>query len=168
MHNLRSSIYTAFFIALAILFSNCKSRSGDGPIVPKTLDSSYSQNGIDQDVFENLLTSVDHIDVIFNTSDASMNIDGKPGVYEDLQYISAMALVTIPDKCQPVARKIYLSQGEILMEGDLYHGEDCHFQIFIKDGKELYGNYLTLAGVAYIKELLNQVSAGPPPGATSG
>ncbi|MFT6809911.1 MAG: hypothetical protein ACJA01_003153, partial [Saprospiraceae bacterium] len=110
----------------------------------------------------NLLKQGDHIDIIFNDLPISMNQDGNTALYQDLQYISSRPLTSLNTNCTPLARKIYLSKGEIIMEGDLYYAPECYFQVFIKDGKELYGNYLTPKGVAFVAQLLQQAEAVKP------
>jgi len=160
---MNNSISLVILLVAILLGIGCKNRKEQLRIeLPKSNNGNFSTEGIDQSTFKNLIETVDHIDVQFQSNDASMNIDGKRSVYLDLQYISSKPLTKIPDKCYPVAHKIFLSQGEIIMEADLYHGKDCNFQIFTREQKELYGNFLTAQGAMYVQELLKQVETGPP------
>ena len=126
------------------------------------VSSTFDTIGISKEVFQQMLKEGDHIDIIFNDLPFSMNQDGNSALYQDLQHISSRPLKSLETNCSPFARKIYLSKGEIIMEGDLYYGPECYFQVFIKDGQKLYGNYLTPQGVAYIEQLLKQVEASKP------
>lgn len=132
-------------------------------IQPKVkVKSVFDTVGISKEVFQKILQEGDHIDIIFNDLPLSMNQDGNSALYQDLQYISSRPMKTLATDCSPLARKIYLSKGEIIMEADLYFGPECYFQVFIKDGKELYGNYLTSQGVAFVEQLLKQAQAANP------
>jgi hypothetical protein len=79
-----------------------------------------------------------------------------------MRYISNRNLTGIPTNCRPIARKIFLSKGEIVMEADLYFSTGCVFQVFIKDEKQLFGNYLSGEGVSYYKNLLTETQKNIP------
>lgn len=135
------------------------------PIVTKTRatpESTFDTLGISKEVFQDLLSRGDHIDIIFNDLPVSMNQDGNQSIHQDLQYISSQPVKDPNTPCTPLARKIFMSRGEILLEADLYYGPACYFQVFIKDGKELYGNYLTPDGIAFVKQLLQSINAANP------
>lgn len=134
------------------------------PAAVKKVDkkANFTLGGIDEETFNSLLEHGDHIDLIFNNLPLSMNQDGNQSLYLDLQYLSSQPVTEIPANCKPMLRKIYLSKGEIIMEGDLYHGDGCFFQVFIKDGAELYGNHLTPQGIEYIFQLLKQAEQVKP------
>jgi len=130
--------------------------------IPKKVESKFDTSGISKEVFQMMLKEGDHIDIIFNHLDVGMNQDGNQALYQDLQYISSRPLKSLATDCTPLARKIYIGKGEIIMEGDLYYGPECYFQVFIKDGVELYGNYLTPQGVQFVDKLLEQIKASKP------
>ncbi len=151
-------------VIVLCLTSSCK--YNNNPVRPDTTstESEFSTLGIDQETFTNLLGKVDHIDATFYNLPLSMNQDGKNVSYQDLQYVSSKPVEQIPDNCTPLARKIFLSEGEILMEADVYYSKECQFIVFIKDEKKLYGNYFTQAGMLYYEKLLLQIEASKPEG----
>ena len=155
-----------FLLVAAIFLISCeenKSELAQEPIDKiKKFSSEFDTLGISKEVFQNLLKEGDHIDIMFHNLPLSMNQDGNSALYQDLQFISSRPFNSMGTYCDPLARKIYLSKGEIIMEGDLYYGPECYFQIFIKDGKELYGNHLTPKGVAFVAQLLQQAEAAKP------
>ena len=124
------------------------------PDGPTFAPAGFSTAGIDRETMDLLLNSGDHIDYIFNSLPLSMNQDGQQAIFQDLRFASNQAMPGIPSTCVPLARKIYLGQGEILMESDIYFSENCLFQIYIKDEKPLFGNMLSEEGITFYKNLL--------------
>lgn len=132
-----------------------------------TVPPQYSVTGIDQPTLQNIISNVDQIDYIFNNIPLSMNQDGSQAVLRDISLISSAPVKGIPSYCFPLARKIYFDEGEILIEADLYFSQDCIFQIFIKDEKLLYGNFLTAEGIAFYNNLMNEIENSKPTGAAN-
>jgi len=111
---------------------------------------------------DQLLKTADHIDYIFSTIPLSMNQEGQSSVYQDLRFLSSKPLPGMINGCQPLARKIYLGNGEIIVEADLYFSNGCFYQIFISEEKALYGNYLSAEGLDYYVKLMDQAKQSMP------
>ncbi len=144
------------FLLFAFLIS-CKSDKLKHDVQYQQMPEGYSQEGMTQEDFQLVSTKGDHIDFIFSELPLSINLDGNSNILRDLSYLSTTAAPGIPLDCKPLARKIYLGNGEILSESDLYFGEGCYLQIFIKDRKPVYGNLLTAEGAQYYGSLLLQI-----------
>lgn len=153
-----------------LLFSACKNPENTapaGPIgfpegTPLTTPEGFSPLGINQEVIKDILEKVDHIDYMFNTIPLSMNQDGSQAILKDMSLISTTAIEGIPTICTPLARKIYMSGGEIMIEADLYFSQECVFQLFIKDEKPLFGNLLTGQGINFYNNLMAEADKTMP------
>jgi len=122
----------------------------------------FSTTGIDPNTMNMMLEKGDHIDYIFNSIPLSMNQDGRAAFYQEMRYVSNQAVAGIPENCKPMARKVYLGAGEIIMESDLYFTNDCAFQIFILDEKPLFGNTLSQEGITFYTNLMRSAQATMP------
>jgi len=121
------------------------------------MPDTYSTTGMTQYDYRFLVENSDHIDYMFYDLPLSMNQDGQGHVAEDMKHISSTPAEGIPLGCKPLARKIYLGNGEIIMEADLYFGDGCYVQVFLKDQKPVFGNLLTTAGAEFYGNLLIQI-----------
>lgn len=122
----------------------------------------FSDQGIPEETLLELINNGDHIDFIFHELPLSMNQTENSAIRTDMLYISSTAIAGIPQGCAPMARKIYLGKGEILLEADLYFSQQCLFQVFIKDEKPLYGNLLTMEAVQFYGSLMEQAKTSMP------
>ena len=156
------------FIALVLtVFGACKNPDqgiveATVPTAPMSTPEGFSDKGIQRETMDLLLTQGDHIDYIFNTIPLSMNQDGQNAMVQDLRFVSRNPMPGIPSGCQPLARKIYLGQGEILLESDIYFSDGCLFQIYIKDEKPLFGNLLSQEGITFYKNLMLEARQSMP------
>ena len=148
-----------------LLLSQCKKTSSSADYTTEAsvdVPDGFVNTGIDQETLQKLMTEADHIDYMFNDMPLSMNQDGQQAVLQDLSLISTQPIDGIKEGCKPLARKIYFSNGEIIMEGDIYFTQECVFQVFILDEKPLYGNLLTSSGIAFYNNLLQQADQTMP------
>ena len=155
MKFLLASILMLFFIC-----TGCKNESTSiAHQVPSTSPEGFSPNGITPEMTDQLLKTADHIDYIFSVIPLSMNQDGQSSVYQDLRFLSSKPLLGLIDGCKPMARKIYLGNGEIITEADLYFMNGCFYQVFLSKEKPIYGNYLSEEGLNYYVQLMDQAKA---------
>ncbi len=152
---------TIFVVLSAIyLFASCKNPGENKTVIavvpnsPMIVPEGFSVEGINKETTDLLLNNADHIDYLFNTIPLSMNQDGKKAIYQEMGYVSNQPMPGIPKECLPLARKIYLGNGEILLESDIYFSNGCLFQIYIKDEKALFGNLLSKGGIQFYKDLM--------------
>lgn len=156
------------FISVGLLFSNsCKNPEKD--VIVATMPEGqlivpdgFSTKGIDRETMQMLLNNGDHIDYIFTSLPLSMNQDGRNAMMQDMRFVSNKAMTGLPANCTPLARKIYLGNGEILLESDIYFSEGCLFQIYIKDEKPLFGNLLSQEGITFYKNLMLEARQSMP------
>ncbi len=159
----------AFFVLLSVIA--CKNpqdipASVETPSIaqdaPLTVPANFSDQGIPQEMISELLSNGDHIDFMFNELPLSMNQTENSAIRTDMTYVSSTPIAGIPQGCAPMARKIYLGNGEILLESDLYFSQQCLFQVFIKNEKPLYGNLLTMEAVQFYGSLMEQAKTSMP------
>ena len=96
------------------------------------------------------------IDYLFHDLPFSMNQNEIASIRTNMTYISEKPLDKIPTKCKPIARQFYQVGGEIVFEGDIYFSEGCQFYVFLVDGKPMYGNYMSEAGIQFFNNMIAQ------------
>lgn len=147
------------FLFVTLLFS-CKPDVTREVVTNKVvtpMPESFRLDGMQGEEYRRIADSVDHIDYIFYDLPLSINQDGKPNVLRDLSYLSTTAVEGIPEGCKPMARKIYLGQGNIITEADLFFMDGCYLQIFYKEQEPIYGNLLTAQGAQYYGNMMIQI-----------
>jgi hypothetical protein len=161
---MRTQIFIVLQCVGLILLIGCKdlNKKGEADDGAMFVPEGFTAYGMDATYMNMLLEKGDHIDYIFNDIPLSMNQDGKAAFYQEMRYVSNQPIAGIPKGCKPMARKIYLGDGEIIMEADLYFSNQCTFQIFIKDEKALFGNLLSQEGAAFYNNLLEKAEATMP------
>lgn len=162
----RFIFYPTLLFCLVFL-ANCKNPGADVveaalPEGQLIVPEGFSKEGINRETMELLLNNGDHIDYIFTSIPLSMNQDGRNAMMQDLRFVSNKVMTGVPQSCAPLARKIYLGNGEILMEADIYFSEGCLFQIYIKDEKPLFGNLLSQEGITFYKNLMLEARQSMP------
>jgi len=146
---------------LLTLGTACK-ESPTTPTVSYYTPEGFTTGGITPEMTDELLKNADHIDYIFTVIPLSMNQEGQSSVYQDVRYLSNTPLDGIISGCEPLARKIYLGNGEIIVEADLYFSNGCMFQVFISDEKPLFGNFLSQEGIGFYGNLMEQAKQSMP------
>lgn len=147
-------------IVFVLLLTSCNDKSK--PASQVETPEGFSTTGIDSKTMDMLLAKGDHIDYIFHKLPLSMNQDGRNAMFKEMGFISKNALSSIPVNCLPMARKIYIGNGEIIMESDLYFSQDCLFQVFIMDEKPLFANELSQEGINFYAGLMRQAKETMP------
>jgi len=145
-----------------LLSAGCKqSPTGTSPVTTEVIDG-FSRGGITPDMTDLLLKNADHIDYMFTDIPLSMNQDGESSIYQDVRFLSNNPVDGIITGCKPMARKIYLGNGEIITEADLYFSNGCLFQVFLENEKPIYGNYLSQEGLVFYADLMEQAKQSMP------
>ena len=96
------------------------------------------------------------IDYIFYDLPFSISQDNQPSIHANLKLISSGALDNLPLNCKPIGREFFQINGEIVHEADLYFSDGCYGYVFLKDGKPIYANKLTEAGMTFYTRIVNQ------------
>lgn len=112
-----------------------------------------------QNIKQNLLEKCDYIDYTFYNFDFSMSQSEPGAIQANLALLSEEVQPNIPAECKPIGRKYYHINGEIVMEAELYFGENCLFYIYKDDNTTLFGNKLSGQGVNFYNNVIQQASA---------
>jgi len=111
-----------------------------------------------KEIKQNLFAKCDYIDYTFYNFDFSMSQSDPNAVRSNLALLSDEVQANIPAECKPIGRKYYHINGEIVMEAELYFGENCFFYIYKKDHTTLYGNKLSAQGVNFYNNIIQQAA----------
>ena len=98
----------------------------------------------------------DYIDFIFYTVDFSMSINNKTNIQKTVAFVSTNVARMNPS-CKAMGRVFFQKNGELLVEADMYHDEQCHYFVFYKNGKPAYANQINPAGQTYFNNVFSQV-----------
>lgn len=116
-----------------------------------------SYPSISQEAMNMLYEKCDHIDYVFLTTDYSISTNSVEESRPMLRMISTAPAKALPN-CQMLASVTYIGAGDILMDANMYFGEDqCCYLLFLENNQPKYGNYLTSEGVAYFNKLFASV-----------
>ena len=112
--------------------------------------------GLTQDLGMKIWNEGEMIDYLFHDLPFSMSQDEQASIQTNMTYISSDAVYSIPKGCKPMARQFYQVGGDIILEGDIYHGNGCHFYIFLENGKPTYANQMNQKGIAFFNNIVKQ------------
>ncbi len=96
------------------------------------------------------------IDYLFHDLPFSMSQDEQISIQTNLTYLDQGLVYSIPKGCKPMARQFYQVGGEIILEGDIYHGNGCHFYVFHQNGKPVYANQMNDKGKTFFNNIVKQ------------
>lgn len=115
-------------------------------------------SGLPIEIKKNLFENCDYIDYTFFNFNFAMSQGEPQAIKSNISLLSEEVQPTIPPACKPIGRKYYHVDGQIVMEAELYFGDNCYFYIY-KDGHQsLYGNKLSQQGINFYLNLINQAS----------
>ncbi len=160
---LKLSLITAS-IAFCSLFFSCKSDStstaaSSSTVATATAGSTLpSAEGITKEVVDRIVNECTGIDVVFRDKPFSMNQHEKAAIINDLSFISPESLSEIPSGCTPIARKVYTTPQDVIIEADVYYAENCYLFVFIENEKPLFANKMNQKGAEFYQKLFMQVS----------
>ena len=137
----------AYIIATALMIGACGESSDK---------NSDSMQGIPDDLRSELVGSCDFVDIIFYNSPASMNQSDPRSIERAMGFISMQA-PTMHESCNPIGRISYMSNGEIIAEGDIYLTENCQYIVFMVDNQPAYANILSQEGVVFFEQVLSGI-----------
>ncbi len=112
--------------------------------------------GLPQDLGMKVWNEGEMIDYLFHDLPFSMNQTEQASIQTNLTYLDSGLVYDIPKGCKPMARQFYQVGGDIILEGDIYHGNGCHFYVFHQNGKPLYANQMNEKGRAFFDNIINQ------------
>ena len=105
-----------------------------------------------QNIINNIIDSLDIIDIIFYDVDASMTAEGRESALPFMNNISTTSPPS-PSRCKPNGRVSFMGHGELIAEADFFFSPNCAFFIFLVDNQYRYANMMTAKGVSYFKQV---------------
>ncbi len=123
------------------------------PQVPQLQEVPYPQ--APNDLLEDIARRGDYIDYLFYRFPISMNRDGNDKVREGLMQLVRQTPRTYPG-CQADGRVFFQSQGQVIVEADLFIQEGCFYMLFYKDGKPAYANALSPDAIQFFSNITQQ------------
>ena len=126
-----------------------------------------AQNGrllpsITNEKMQYLFQKISGIDYIFYGADFSVSAD-ETNSRSNLAYISVRNAKMLEGK-KPVGRVFWAAEGNIALEAEVYWGDTQieQYFVFLEQSKPVAANYITPAGVAFFKQVVNaRVEATP-------
>ena len=99
-----------------------------------------------------LVEKCDHIDIIYYNSPVSISQTNKQTIMATLRALEAKP-ISLNDACQPEGRVIYSSQGEIMIEANLFLKPPCQYLLFYDGDQLVCGNAITSEGIQFFEAL---------------
>ncbi len=117
---------------------------------------------IPKETMEKLWSDCTNIDLIFTTLPYSVSTNNNQDSRPLLMHISTDAAF-VDNKCPITASVVYLSNGKIVLESNLYYSNNqrCQYMVFLENGQPKYANYLSQQGKDYFNQLFNNVKVNP-------
>ncbi len=101
---------------------------------------------------QDLLQVCDYIDFVFYNTNFSMNQGEPSSIQSTIRGVAAQVPVIKPE-CKAVGHLFFQSQGQILLEADLYFSPGCIYYTFFENGKPAYANELTPEGAQFYNNI---------------
>lgn len=135
-------------------------------VEPSAPDISYTTLPILPTVERNVLfQKANEIDYVFYNLPFSMSQNEVAAVRNNISHIDITPFKGIPSNCagKAMCREFFKSQGEQILEADIYFSPDCIFYVFMgADGQPEYGANMTVAGQNFYNNIIQQASNATP------
>jgi len=159
---LKYFLYFSALFGLLVLTIGCGADSSSEESIGK-VDSSQLRMAesertpaLPQDYFSKLKTRADYVDYIFYDYPISFSQTEVPGIRQVVDFIDRES-TTMPENCTPSAMVAFLSEGEILAEGDIYFLDGCSYFVFFDENRTpTYSHRLSQSGANYFNNVLKQ------------
>lgn len=155
----------ALFCSLAMMTTSCKGDKTAAPEPaatqsPTSTAAKHSLPPMSKDVYENLRERCSAVDYIFHNLPFSINQTEKASVLSNLNFIGPEQADAIPSTCSPLGREFFQDEkADIFLEADIYYGEGCLAYVFFQDGKAVYANKMSQAGVEFYTKIIRNVTS---------
>ena len=152
-------------LLLALLFSACnsntESQSKTTTAAPASEQKVATYPTLPVEDASMLAQQCDYIDYLFYQLPLSMSFHDPTSIRSALGYIDVQPAPLAPG-CKSIGRVAFQSQGEIIMEAELYFAPNgCAQYVFLKDNTKTYGNLMHPTGVKFLTDLINRTKATP-------
>lgn len=159
-----------YFLTIISLLSlvSCKSENGttkgtteaSQEQVTSAPQSTTDNNlpSLTTDYMKKIATNCDYIDYIFYDLPISISQDEKSAIMSNINFISRETVDSYSSNCKSMGRKSFQSNGEIILEADIYldRTNGCYFYIFLIDGKPTYANKISKDGINFYFNVFGQ------------
>ncbi|TVQ47983.1 MAG: hypothetical protein EA362_05910 [Saprospirales bacterium] len=121
---------------------------------PETVEENiHVAPGMSNDEFNHLLNNVTNIEYLFIDYPISFSQSELNAVRQAVMFIEHET--AFPDaNCDPTAMVIFMGEGEILAEANVYFLEDCAYFVFEKDREPAYYHRLSQTGYQFYNQVL--------------
>jgi len=155
------------FVFLAVLIVSCKNKSDAVIEIAPKEQIAANQAGasktntlpsLTKELMQKIAKSCDYIDYIFYNLPISISQDEKSAIMSNINFISRETLGDYSSSCKSMGRKSFQSDGEIILEADIYldKANGCFFYIFLEDGKPAYANKISKDGINFYFNVFGQ------------
>jgi len=125
--------------------------SGTAP-AEETVEQTSSYPALPLEKMEELYSQVDYIDFVFYYTNFSMNQSDEASIKATMRHVSTETPVMDPS-CQPIGSLFFQSQGQELIQAELYFTEKCVFFIWLVNGQRTYANKMTPNGFQFYQKV---------------
>lgn len=147
-------LFVAGFMIMS-LFA-CKSDNSQSNAPAQSAPAQAVYPVLPAELHQKLYNQVDYLDFIFHDFPFSMSQKEKPSIQLNVSYIDKAPVMSIPQNCKAIARQFYQIEGEIILEADVYYGDNCNFYVFHENGKASYANMMSQNGVGFFQNIIQQ------------
>lgn len=116
-------------------------------------ESTPTAPGMSNDDFNHLLNNVTNIEYLFIDYPISFSQNEPNAVRQAVMFIERETAFPEPE-CEPTAMIIFLGDGEILAEGNVYFLENCAYVVLEKDNEPVYYHKLSNQGYQFYNQVL--------------
>ena len=130
----------------------------EAPATDQPALTTLSLPTLDAEIFKKIAQSCDYVDYIFYNLPISISQDNRQAILSNINFISREPITSYPATCKSMGRKSFMSDGEILLEADVYLNKEqgCYFYVFLKDGKPAYANKIANDGINFYFNVFSQ------------
>jgi len=104
------------------------------------------------DVFLKVYMEADYIDIIFEDLPFSMSQDNSKSIKQILSHLDKKPPAAISGQCPLFGQMLVQKEGNIILEGDMFHSEGCYYYVFKHQGK-VYHNGMTPNGIQFFENM---------------
>lgn len=154
----------SLYLLLACIWYGCQnqpssetagqSEASDSPAAPvPALEKLYPS--LPAERMRELYNNVDYIDFVFYYTNFSMNQSDDSSIKATLSNVST-EVPGIDPACQPIGSLFFQSNGQELIQAELFFTENCVYYIWLENGQRTYANKMTPNGFTFYERVFAQ------------
>ncbi|MBT8221087.1 MAG: hypothetical protein KJP00_14760 [Bacteroidia bacterium] len=137
------------------LSAQCKS---DKPQETTNTETSVEETDLPllpSEDLQNLYANATHVDYTFYHYSFSMSYDNQKSIRSVLNFVNQNSSVHDVN-CAPLCRMIFLQNGQIIMEAELFVSENCAHYVWYLENQKKYANVMSPQGKQHYLQIINQ------------